>query len=252
MKPLRLGQAALYQGDALALIPRLRLADAVVTDPPYASGGRTLTEKRVPTAEKYTAKKKGQRVASAYPSFEGDALDQRSWIIWTQMWLRLARERANDGAYLLVFVDWRQIAALTDAVQMSGWTWRGILAWDKSTEARIAHTGYFRQQCEFIVWGTNGKCAQRPDLGAGRTLSGCFQHGRAKGADRMHQTAKPTALVRDLLRCVRPGGHVIDPFMGSAPIGAAALEMGLSYDGIELGKDIFPSAVRRLKAIANE
>lgn len=30
-----------------------------------------------------------------------------------------------------MFVDWRNLPAMTDAVQMAGWVWRGVVVWDK-------------------------------------------------------------------------------------------------------------------------
>lgn len=47
--------------------------DAVITDPPYASGGRTQAEKRKSTVKKYSS-----MGDCAPPPFDGDAKDQRS------------------------------------------------------------------------------------------------------------------------------------------------------------------------------
>ena len=46
-------------------------------------------------------------------------------------WLREARTHCIPGAPLCVFSDWRQLPALTDAIQWAGWTWRGVAVWDK-------------------------------------------------------------------------------------------------------------------------
>ena len=44
--------------------------DAVITDPPYSSGGATLSERIASTAEKYTSTKR----ACPFPDFVGDQL----------------------------------------------------------------------------------------------------------------------------------------------------------------------------------
>ena len=39
-------------------------------------------------------------------------------------------------------------------------------------------------------------------------------------------TGKPVPLMRELVSIVPPGGHVLDPFMGSASTGVACIETG--------------------------
>ena len=54
-----------------------------------------------------------------------------------------------------VFTDWRQLPATSEALQVAGWIWRGVAVWDK-TEGVRPQKGRFRNQCEYIAWGTNG------------------------------------------------------------------------------------------------
>ena len=69
----------IIQGDALRVLSGFapNTFDAVITDPPYASGGRTQSEKNKSTARKYSSM--GE---NAPPPFDGDAKDQRSWTRW--------------------------------------------------------------------------------------------------------------------------------------------------------------------------
>ena len=66
----------IIQGDALKVLEGFPSGtfDAVITDPPYASGGRTQAEKNRSTAKKYSSM--GDK---SPPPFDGDAKDQRSW-----------------------------------------------------------------------------------------------------------------------------------------------------------------------------
>ena len=79
---------SILQGDALKVLGTFdpNTFDAVITDPPYASGGRTQAEKNKSTAQKYSSM--GE---NAPPPFDGDAKDQRSWTRWAAEWLYLAR-----------------------------------------------------------------------------------------------------------------------------------------------------------------
>lgn len=69
---------AVYQGDALLHLRQMRGAGfaAIITDPPYASGGMSMAEKSRSTRNKYTSY--GEQ-GNPYPDFSGDALAQRAW-----------------------------------------------------------------------------------------------------------------------------------------------------------------------------
>ena len=112
----------IIQGDALKVLGGFapNTFDSVITDPPYASGGRTQSEKNQSTAKKYSSM--GE---NAPPPFEGDAKDQRSWTRWAAEWLYEARKVSKPGAPVCMFIDWRQLPAATDALQWAGGIWRG-------------------------------------------------------------------------------------------------------------------------------
>ena len=95
----------IIHGDALKVLESFATGtfDAVITDPPYASGGRTQAEKNKSTTQKYSSMK------NAPPAFDGDAKDQRSWTRWAAEWLYLARKGCKPGAPVCMFIDWRQL-----------------------------------------------------------------------------------------------------------------------------------------------
>src|SRR5690606_3081274 len=127
------------------------------------------------------------------PTFTGDARDQRSLAYWSTLWLSACRDVAKESAYCLVFSDWRQVPTFTDALQAAGWTWRGTIVWNKGRGSRSPHKGYFRHQCEYIVWGTNGGVPRPTDRGP---FDGCYTIPN-KLSDKHHITGKPTALMRE-------------------------------------------------------
>lgn len=190
---------SILQGDALKVLGTFapNTFDAVITDPPYASGGRTQTEKNKSTARKYSSM--GE---NAPPPFDGDAKDQRSWTRWAAEWLYEARKVCKSGAPVCMFIDWRQLPAATDALQWAGWIWRGTAVWDKGNSR--PQKGRFRQQAEYIVWGSNG------DMPISRPvpcLPGVFKYGNPQS--RIHLTEKPLQLMRDIVKITEPGGHKV-------------------------------------------
>ncbi len=113
-----------FQGDALLNLRGLKGAgfSAIISDPPYASGGMSMSEKSRSTREKYTSF--GEQ-GNPYPDFSGDALAQRAWTSYLHELMAAARAYCKPGAVCALFVDWRQLPALTDAIQWVGWVRAG-------------------------------------------------------------------------------------------------------------------------------
>lgn len=229
----------LIQGEALAALRDLPDAsvDAVVTDPPYSSGGAFRGDRTNAPTAKYVPTKE---VVNFHPTFTGDNRDQRSYGYWSALWLSECLRITKSGGVLCVFSDWRQMPVTTDAVQAGGWVWRGVAVWDKTQGIRPT-SGRYRQQAEFIVWASNGPMPvdySRP------SLAGVFQHAPFRG--KLHIAGKPEGLMDDLLAIVPAGGTVLDPFMGSGTTGVAAVKAGLDFIGIEMDNHYYSVAERRI------
>lgn len=210
------------EGDCLDVLRALPdgCVDAVITDPPYSSGGMFRGDRVGGADEKYTRSEyQGKR-----PDFGGDCCDQRAWSQWCYWWLTECRRVVKVGGYLISFCDWRQYPTLTDAVMWSGWFWRGVVVWDKTPASRAPRRGYFKHQCEFAAWATNGPLCP-PEESAFGHLSGCFTLPTSQ-SDKHHITGKPTKLMRELVKVCPPGGLILDPFAGSGTTGKAALLEG--------------------------
>jgi len=119
----------ILHGDTLKLVKGFQpgIFDAVITDPPYASGGTKQNERNRTTNQKYSSMK----AENALPDFDGDNKDQRSWTHWMAEWLYDVRKACKRGAPICLFIDWRQYPSITDALQWAGWIWRGTAVWDK-------------------------------------------------------------------------------------------------------------------------
>jgi len=235
-------EICLQRGDVLQLLPTVPpgTIDAVITDPPYCSGGMSAAERARDPVSKYCQNNN----SDGRPSFGGDARDQRSFIYWCTLWLTLARQAAKESAYCVIFIDWRNLPAMTDAMQAAGWCWRGVAVWNKGRGSRAPHKGYFRHQCEYLVWGTNGPVPRPNDRGP---FDGCFDVA-VKRADKHHITGKPTELMRRLVQIVPAGGLVLDPFAGSGTTGVAAVLEGRQFLGFEASAEYAVIAKERIAA----
>ena len=236
-----IGSATVYRGDALQILPELEPSclSAIISDPPYASGGIHRGDRTKSPMEKYFDSRFSYE---GLPDFIGDARDQRGHLAWSTLWLSLARPACRKGAPVCIFSDWRQLPLTTDFIQAAGFVWRGISVWNKGRACRPM-PGRFRPQCEYVVWGSLGKMPlDRPVS----TIDGCHTIPLPR-EERFHLTAKPVDLMRQINAITEPGGVILDPFMGAGATGVAAVQQGFRFIGIEFMPENFDIACRRLE-----
>lgn len=108
---------------------------------------------------------------------------------------------------------------------------------------------------QWIVW-------HKPDLAAfmadaemawhnlgGKSVSVYVMPWASRRPDepRLHPTQKPVSLMRWILeKWTRPGDLILDPYMGSGPVAAAAYQLGRRYIGIEIVPEYCEIAINRL------
>lgn len=242
-------ETQLYNGDCLAAMAWLPPGafDMVLTDPPYSSGGMFAGDRKRSTRDKYTdADYKG---AARFENFSGDNMDQRSFTEFLRMVLSKARTLTKEGGICGVFTDWRQLPSVTDALQAAGWVWRGIVVWDKGNSRPVPHR--YRNDCEYVVWGTNGPREAKLEKGA-LAYPGCYRVSGVPSSKKHHQTEKPVELLESLLQICPEGGTVFDPFMGSGSTGVACMRTGRNFAGIELSQVYFATAQERIETAKKE
>lgn len=236
--------ASLFLGDCLELMKNIPddSVDMVLADPPYSSGGLFAGDRKQSTRTKYTDSE--YHGAARFQNFSGDNMDQRSFTEFMRMVLNKCRQKARPESVCAVFVDWRNLPAMVDALQAAGWIWRGICVWNKGNARNIP--GRFRQDCEFIVWGTNGQ--KTVDWTPGFTaIPGFYTQKSVPTKQKHHQTEKPVVLLENLLAICKKGGTVLDPFMGSGSTGVACVKTGHSFIGMELDPSYFETAKQRIE-----
>lgn len=185
------------QGDALEVLRALepRSVAAVVTDPPYCSGGSTETTRR---------QAKSQGIASertrsgAVEWFAGDNMTTPG-LVWLLRSVAFEAERLLvPGGSLLIFCDWRMWANLAPAVESGGLRLQNMVVWDKGSAGM--GTG-FKPTHELAIHLCNGP-GKFYDLCGSNVL----RFGRVRGADKDHPTQKPVELLQAMVRVTAPGG----------------------------------------------
>lgn len=233
-----IGDATLYLGDALDVMQSQKSvkARALISDPPYCSGGFTEAAKR-------SAKGQGLRSETLQESvwFGGDNMTAAG-LQWLLRSVAVAfKGHAQDEACTAsFFADWRMVPLLATAIESAGLRFQSMPIWDK--QAAGLGTG-FRAQHECILHFS----IDTPRYHS-KSYGNVLRAPRMP-TDRDHPTEKPVDVMAALIDVQsEPGTLILDPFMGSGSTGVAAVGMGRSFVGVEHDPKHFETACRRIKA----
>jgi site-specific DNA-methyltransferase (adenine-specific)/modification methylase len=203
-----IGDATLYLGDCVEVLPTLGRVDAVVTDPPYGIGESVKASKRTASAK-------------------GDA----RWS--NRKCTDYARSEWDASAPDLSWIPQRDCEAIVWGGNYFGFPAESKwLVWDKQTD------GADFADCE-LAWTNLG--------GAVRRFVWLWSGFRKQQPEeRWHPTQKPVALMRWCIEQTK-GAVILDPYMGSGTTGVAALQLGRKFIGVELDPGYFDIACKRIE-----
>jgi site-specific DNA-methyltransferase (adenine-specific) len=213
MEPVHIGDATLYLGDCLDILPTLGPVDAVVTDPPYGINYRS----------NHNSSRRGK------------------WARWVRS-ENMAGIIGDDKPFDPV--PW---LALDIAMVVFGGNYcadrlppsRCWIVWDKRGDIGKNN----QADCE-LAW-TNLDEVSRVFT---HKWSGLIRDGEENvvNGPKLHPHQKPVALLCSILQRV-PGRSVLDPYMGSGSLLVAAARLGRSSIGIEIETRYFDIACERIK-----
>ena len=203
-----IGDATLYLGDCMEVLPTLGKVDAVITDPPYNIGKDAWGS----TSSWSSAGVGKARMWGVRPDWDvAPSAHLLGWIISHHAIVWGANYFDNMPA-------------------TKGW-----LVWDKCADMTQA-------QAE-LAWSNiapNARVFKRSPLGV-------FGNGGANDEIKVHPTQKPLGLMRWCVEFAKDMQIILDPFMGSGTTGVAAVERGKTFVGIEREPKYFDIACRRIE-----
>jgi len=127
-----------------------------------------------------------------------------------------------------------------------------FFVWHKTNPVPKFRKAGFLNSCELIVcmWFKGHTW----NFGKQNEMHNFFESPICMGQERLkepkHPTQKPVKLLKNLIKIAsNKGDIVLDPFMGVGSTGVAAIEMEREFIGIELDKDYFEAAKKRLELI---
>ena len=215
-----IGDATLYLGDCMDILPTLHKVDAVVTDPPYDE--RTHTRAR---------------------SLKGGGSDIAIDFNWLADFEHLDLMFSKSKGWVIAFCALEQLGAYQSASGQERWMRAAV--WDRPDGTPQISGDRPGQGAEGIAV-MHSRETKPTWFGGGQR--GCWRFGRNKEANG-HPTAKPVGLMEKLVSLfVASGGQVLDPFMGSGTTGVACANLGRKFIGIEKEPKYFDIACERISA----
>tara|TARA_R100000306_G_C4381657_1_gene145189 strand:- start:2074 stop:2805 length:732 start_codon:yes stop_codon:yes gene_type:complete len=228
-----IGNATLYQGDCRDVLPTLQKVDAVIMDPPYekeahAKGRRLLG-----------AQKNGKRTVE-YGELDFDPMTEE---------LRTSVSASAGGlcnGWMLVFCQAEAVSKWRSAHELAGGKYKRACVWIKPDGPPQFTGDRPGMGYETIVasWFGAGRSKWN---GGGR--HGVFTHPqRDNNNPKVHMTQKPIRLMNELVYLFsNPFSTILDPVMGSATTGVAALNLNRKFIGIEIDPAKFDIACERIE-----
>ena len=202
-----IGDATLYLGDCLEIMPALGKVDAVVTDPDYNA------KDIGPNHRKYHNRTMG--------------IDKDDYQKFCAAWFDAAAELSER----ILFTPG---IANTHNYPQPRW----ILCWHKPAAVSFNRMGGYNAWEPIFIYGNPFKRMPQDYL-LFNTLN------LKKGPEREHPCPKPLSLMKYLISCMKDG-VVLDPFMGSGTTGVACVHLGRKFIGIEIEPKYFDIACKRI------
>jgi DNA modification methylase len=211
MNKVEIGNATLYLGDCMDILPTLERVDAVITDPPYGLNAAVSTKNDYILGDESTAIR--DVVLSVVQCDVG-------------VWFGSPKCQKPNGVHITLVWDKGPYVGMGDL----GFPW-------KLTHEEIYILGNKKRWLGKREESVLRDPALYPNLPAANA---------ARKEELQHPTQKPIALMARLIRKT-DCQTILDPFMGSGTTGVAAVQMGRKFIGIEREPKYFEIACKRIE-----
>jgi len=223
-----IGDATLYLGDCMDILPTLPKVDAVITDPPYSDSTHNNA--------KSNAGGGGGAKAIDFKAIDFKAIE-----------LLLDSCAALCDGWVIANMDWRHIAQLEfqkhnfyELIRFGVWVKTNPMPQISADRPANGWDGIA------YIYPRNKK----------KTWFGGGCHGNWSGpviTNGDHPTGKPVNMVSSwVTRFTERKQTILDPFMGSGTTGVAAIQLGRKFIGIEREPKYFDIACQRIEQAVSQ
>ena len=223
----------LIKGNNLDVLKTIadKSVDLVVTDPPY-----NISKK------------------NNFETMNRQGIDFGEWDKNADLlsWMNELPRIVKKGASIIIFNGWRNLGAIAKELEEKGFLIKDIIRWEKTNPMPRNRDRRYVVDYEFAIWAVEKHAkwkfhrqSDKYDRSEIRVPIASISE-KTFGA---HPTQKPVKLMEELLlRHSDKNDVVLDPFMGSGSTGIACLNTNRDFIGIELDKNYFEIAKKRITA----
>lgn len=225
MRVEQIGNATLYLGDCLEILPTLEPVDAVITDPPYG----------------INTKSDGTGKLNPWADLCNSAHWYATWMRECRQKLRRSDPRGHGCMW--TFLNWRSLVTFQKAACDIGWPVESLLVWDKQWIGPGGTRG-LRPSYELCALFCEGDFSIE-----NRGLPDVQRWKWSSQKPNGHPAEKPEEGLSWLVQhSTAPDSVTLDPFMGSGTTGAVCAKLERKFIGIEMDEGWFDVACRRIEA----
>jgi site-specific DNA-methyltransferase (adenine-specific) len=224
-----IGEATLYLGDCLDILPTLGKVDQTICDPPYEA----VMQRKWGVLSKQAPSSHVRHHALGF-----DAIDD----------VRGDVARAIHAAcrgWSVIFCMAEGVRAWRDEIEAAGARYKRAMVWVKPDAMPQFNGQGPSVGHEMMVTAWHGDGHSR---WAGGGRPGTFIYSKNTPGGGVHPTQKPEPLLAEIVGLFSfPGQAILDPFMGSGTTGVACAKLGRKFIGIEIHEPYFDIACRRIE-----
>ncbi|WRC70180.1 site-specific DNA-methyltransferase [Helicobacter pylori] len=209
--------------------------DAIITDPPY----------NISVKNNFSTLKSAKR----------QGIDFGEWDKNFKLleWIKRYAPLVNPNGCIIIFCSYRFVSHIADFLEENGFVVKDFIQWVKTNPMPRNIYRRYVQDTEFALWAVKKKAKWvfnkpknekylRPLILKSPVVGGLE---RVK-----HPTQKSLALMEKIISIhTNPNDIVLDPFMGSGTTGLACKNLKRNFIGIELEKEYFQIAKKRLNLL---
>ena len=215
----------LYNDDYLNVLKDVddNSIDLVVTDPPYEviTGGKNGGVKGKPSG----ILKENKQLMESIPKAD--------------LWLSECFRVMKDGTHIYIMTNTLNLTNYLNIINDVGFKLHNLLVWNKNN---TTPNRWYMKNCEYVIFARKGfaKSINNPSSQTVHNFDNII-------GNKQHPTEKPVELMKLYVgNSSQVGDTVLDPFMGSGSTGVACKELGRNFIGVELDKQYFDIATKRI------
>ena len=215
----------LYNDDCLNVLKDVddNSIDLVVTDPPYEviTGGRNGGVKGKPSG----ILTENKQLMKSIPKVD--------------LWLSECFRVMKDGTHIYIMTNTLNLTNYLNIINDVGFKLHNLLVWNKNN---TTPNRWYMKNCEYVIFARKGfaKSINNPSSQTVHNFDNII-------GNKQHPTEKPVDLMKLYVEnSSQVGGTVLDPFMGSGSTGVACKELNRNFIGVELDKQYFDIATKRI------